>query len=95
MDPTNCYPPTDGVWRIYKRFYKRRLGLGLAQLYRLIGKKKLLPPVNWRWVKEGDGYVRHEAWPHTPTVWECGLRRSRTWVVLTLLLTFPDAISWS
>jgi hypothetical protein len=23
-------------------------------------KKKLLPPVNWRWVKEGDGYVRHE-----------------------------------
>jgi hypothetical protein len=29
----------------------------------------MLPPVNWRWVKEGDGYVRHEAWPHTPTVW--------------------------
>jgi hypothetical protein len=58
--------------------------------------KKMLPPVNWRWVTEGDGYVRHEAWPHTPTVWECGLRRSRTWAVLTLLLTFPDtAISWS
>jgi hypothetical protein len=31
-------------------------------------KQKLLPPVNWRWVKEGDGYVRHEAWLHTPTV---------------------------
>ncbi len=33
-------------------------------------KIKLLPPVNWRWVKEGDGYVsnvRHDAWPHTPT----------------------------
>jgi hypothetical protein len=30
-------------------------------------EKKLLPPVNWRWVEEGDGYVRHEAWPHTPT----------------------------
>ncbi len=23
-------------------------------------RKLLLPPVNWRWVKEGDGYVRHE-----------------------------------
>jgi hypothetical protein len=23
-------------------------------------KKKLLPPLNWWWVKEGDGYVRHE-----------------------------------
>jgi hypothetical protein len=33
----------------------------------LLKKEKLLPPVNWRWVKEGDGYVRHEAWPHTPT----------------------------
>jgi hypothetical protein len=33
-----------------------------------LAKTKLLPPVNWRWVKEGDGYVRHEAWPHTPTV---------------------------
>jgi hypothetical protein len=30
--------------------------------------KNLLPPVNWRWVKEGDGYVRHEAWLHTSTV---------------------------
>jgi hypothetical protein len=31
-------------------------------------KKKLLPPVNWQWVEEGDGYVRREAWSHTPTV---------------------------
>jgi hypothetical protein len=36
--------------------------------------KKLLPPVNWRWVKEGDGYVRHEAWPHTPAVRHSCLR---------------------
>jgi hypothetical protein len=30
-------------------------------------KTKLLPrhqTVNWQWVKEGDGYARHEAWPH-------------------------------
>jgi hypothetical protein len=33
-------------------------------------KKNPLPPVNWRWVEEGGGYVRHEAWPHTPTVME-------------------------
>ncbi len=33
-------------------------------------KQKSLPPVNWRWVEEGGGYVRHEAWPHTPTVME-------------------------
>jgi hypothetical protein len=42
----------------------------------------LLPPANWRWVKEGGGYVRHEAWPHTPTVWQAPLssrcRHSRT-----------------
>ncbi len=23
---------------------------------------KLLPPVTWQWVEEGDGYVRHVAW---------------------------------
>ncbi len=31
-------------------------------------KQNPLPPVNWWWVEEGGGYVRHEAWPHTPTV---------------------------
>ncbi len=25
----------------------------------LLTKKHSLPPVNWRWVEEGDGYVRH------------------------------------
>jgi hypothetical protein len=40
-------------------------------------KKKLLPPVNWRWVinKEGDGYVRHEGlapYPYQLVADSCG-----------------------
>ncbi len=52
------------VGRSNQKNYSRRMAARGSAAGRAMrggsNNEKLLPPVNWRWVKEGDGYVRHE-----------------------------------
>ncbi len=51
----------EASWTFFR--LKHRVGFRLCNCMQLseleVWKNNVLPPVNWRWVEEGDGYVGH------------------------------------